>query len=150
MSVSPTSIHIKEWTRIAATEPKSPLAGLFLEDRVQAKSAAKALSKSGMLTILELREGLSIESSSYVGRITLGNIQITVHPKITGMPLLRLLRYAYGLRNLDIFAGVEYAGEDQAFQELLINQLVAEVNELIARGLQRRYVRTDHDLTSPR
>ena len=66
------------------------------------------------------------------------------------MPLLRLLRYAYGLRNLDIFAGVEYASEDQAFQELLINQLVAEVNELIARGLQRRYVRTDHDLTSPR
>ncbi len=84
MSVSPISIHIKEWTRIAATEPKSPLAGLFLEDRVQAKSAAKALSKSGMLTILELREGLSIESTSYVGRITLGNIQITIHPKITG------------------------------------------------------------------
>src|SRR6266404_1437148 len=150
MSVSPISIHIKEWTRIAATEPKSPLAGLFLEDRVQAKSVAKALSKSGMLTILELREGLSIETSSYVGRITLGNIQITIHPKITGAPLVHLLRYAYGLRDLKISAEVAYSSENQAFQELLIQQLIEEVSELAARGLYRRYVRTDDMLSNPR
>jgi 5-methylcytosine-specific restriction enzyme subunit McrC len=150
MSVSPTSIHIKEWTRIAATEPKSPLAGLFLEDRVQAKSAAKALSKSGMLTILELREGLSIESTSYVGRITLGNIQITIHPKITGAPLVHLLRYTYGLRDLNTSTEVAYSSENQAFQELLIQQLIAEVSELAARGLYRRYVRTVDMLSNPR
>jgi 5-methylcytosine-specific restriction enzyme subunit McrC len=150
MSVSPISIHIKEWTRIAATEPKSPLAGLFLEDRVQAKSAAKALSESGMLTILELREGLSIESTSYVGRITLGNIQITIHPKITGAPLVHLLRYAYGLRDLNTSTEVAYSSENQAFQELLIQQLIAEVSELAARGLYRRYVRTDDMLSNPR
>jgi 5-methylcytosine-specific restriction enzyme subunit McrC len=150
MSVSPISIHIKEWTRIAATEPKSPLAGVFLEDRVQAKSAAKALSESGMLTILELREGLSIESTSYVGRITLGNIQITIHPKITGAPLVHLLRYAYGLRDLNTSTEVVYSSENQAFQELLIQQLIAEVSELAARGLYRRYVRTDDMLSNPR
>jgi len=150
MSIPRVSIHLKEWQRVAPGEPGTQLSGLFLEDDAEIKNVVRNLSTSGILGISELREGLSIETSSYVGRITLGNIQITVHPKITGMPLLRLLRYAYGLRNLDIFAGVEYAGEDQAFQELLINQLVAEVNELIARGLHRRYVRTDHDLASPR
>src|SRR6266571_5994912 len=150
MSTPRISIQLKEWQRVAPGEPGTQLSGLFLEDDAEIKNVVRTLSTSGILGISELREGLSIETSSYVGRITLGNIQITVHPKITGMPLLRLLRYAYGLRNLDIFAGVEYAGEDQAFQELLINQLVAEVNELIARGLHRRYVRTDHDHASPR
>src|SRR5713226_7561207 len=150
MSVSPISIHIKEWTRIAATEPKSPLAGLFLEDRVQAKSAAKALSKSGMLTILELREGLSIESTSYVGRIALGNIQITIHPKISGTPLVHLLRYAYGLRDLHISTMVNYESMERAFQDILIAQLIAEASELVTRGLHRRYVHTDTVLASPR
>src|SRR6266480_7471912 len=148
MSTPRVSIHVKEWQRITPGEPGTQLSGLFLEDDAEIKNVVRTLSTSGILGISELREGLSIETSSYVGRITLGNIQITVHPKITGMPLLRLLRYAYGLRNLDIFAGVEYAGEDQAFQELLINQLVAEVNELIARGLQRKYVRRSEEHTS--
>ncbi len=150
MSVSPTSIHIKEWTRMSATEPGSPLAGLFLEEIGEVKSVARELSTTGMLTILELREGLSIESTSYVGRITLGNIQITIHPKITGAPLVHLLRYAFGLRDLKISAEVAYSSEMQAFQELLIQQLIEEVSELVARGLHRRYVRTDDMLANPR
>jgi 5-methylcytosine-specific restriction enzyme subunit McrC len=151
MSVSPTSIPpIEEWTRMTPTEPGSPLVGLFLEENDEVKSVAKALSTSGMLTILELREGLSIESTSYVGRIRLGNIQITIHPKISGAPLVRLLRYAYGLRDLKIRAEVAYSSETQAFQDLLIQQLIEEVSELVARGLHRRYVRTDDVLANPR
>src|SRR5207248_5386274 len=123
-------------------EPGTQLSGLVLEDDAEIKNVVRTLSKSGILGISELREGLSIEASSYVGRITLGDIQITIHPKITGMPLLRLLRYAYGLRNLEIFDEVEYSSEELAFQELLLHQLVAEANELVARGLHRRYVRT--------
>ncbi len=150
MSVSPTSFHLNEWTRIAATEPKSPLVGVFLENNVEVKSVARALSKANMLTILELREGLSIEASSYVGRIRLGNIQITIQPKITGAPLVRLLRYAYGLRDLKTSADVTFSSETQAFQELLIQQLIEEVDELVARGLHRRYMRTDDMLFNPR
>lgn len=150
MSVSHNSIHLKEWTRIAATEPESPLAGVFLKDDVEVKSLARSLSKAGMLEIAELREGLSIEASSYVGRIALGNFQITIHPKITGAPLVHLLRYAYGLRDLNTSAEVAYSSENQAFQELLIQQLIEEVGELVARGLHRRYVRTDHELANPR
>jgi 5-methylcytosine-specific restriction enzyme subunit McrC len=150
MSASAISIHLNEWTRIAATEPQSPLVGLFLEDTVEVKSVARTLSKANMLTILELREGLSIEASSYVGRITLGHMQITIHPKITGAPLVHLLRYAYGLRDLKISAEVVYSSENQAFQELLIQQLIEEVSELVARGLHRRYIRTDQVLANPR
>jgi len=106
------------------------------------------LSAAGILEITELREGLSIASTSYVGRITLGDLQITIHPKIRGAPLVNLLRYAYGLRDLHIDTLATYESEERAFQDILINQLIAEANELVARGLHRRYVRTDQALAS--
>ena len=39
--------------------------------------------------------------------------------------MLRLLRYAYGLRDLGLFSGVGYETEPLAFQDLLIHQLLA-------------------------
>src|SRR6266568_870419 len=141
MSTPRISIQLKEWQRVAPGEPGTQLSGLFLEDDAEIKNVVRTLSTSGILGISELREGLSIESTSYVGRITLGNIQITVHPKISGTPLVRLLRYAYGLRDLKTSAEVTYSSETQAFQELLIQQLIEEVSELVARGLHRRYER---------
>ncbi len=150
MTTSDISLHLKEWESLSASEPGSRLAGMFLEDNDEVKNVASVLSKTGMVSILELREGLSIGASSYVGRITLGNVQITIHPKISGAPFIHLLRYAYDLRDLTLMNEAGYNVEDQAFQDLLIHQLVAEVSELVARGLHRRYLRTDHHLASPR
>ncbi len=104
----------------------------------------------GMLEIRELREGLSISSTSYVGRIALGDLVITVQPKISGMSLVRLLHYAYGLRDLHLTSLAEYEREQLAFQDILISQLIEEASELVARGLHRRYVRTDQVLANPR
>src|SRR6266480_1831624 len=150
MTTSDISLHLKEWESLSASDPGSRLAGVFLEDNDKVKNIANVLSKTGMVSILELREGLSIGASSYVGRITLGNVQITIHPKISGAPFIHLLRYAYDLRDLTLMNEAGYNVEDQAFQDLLIHQLVAEVSELVARGLHRRYLRTDHHLASPR
>src|SRR5438128_9223387 len=113
MSAPRISIDLNDWQRVAAGEPGSQLSGVFLETDVGIRNTARALSASKMLSISELRDGLSLEASSYVGRITLGKIQITIHPKISGLPLLRLLRYAYGLRNLTILAETEYISENQ-------------------------------------
>lgn len=150
MTASPISLHLKEWSYLTPTDPSSQLSGVFLEDDAGVKKVANQLSAQRMLTISELRAGLSIETTSYVGRIRLGNIQITIHPKITGAPLVHLLRYAYGLRDLKTSNEVAFGGEHQAFQELLIQQLIEEVSELVARGLHRRYVRTDQVLANPR
>ncbi|MDF0592987.1 hypothetical protein P0O24_05255 [Methanotrichaceae archaeon M04Ac] len=103
-----------------------------------------------MLEISELRKGLLIKSNSYVGRVDLGNVRITIRPKIEDAPFLQLLRYAYGLRDLRLFGKTVYPPEPRAFQDLLIHQLVAEASELISRGLHRRYVRLDETLQSPR
>ncbi|HJT59756.1 MAG TPA: hypothetical protein VJ761_24820 [Ktedonobacteraceae bacterium] len=145
----PLRIELTEWSRKNANERESQLAGRFLEDS-KARDLAGKLSTAGMLEITELREGLSIASTSYVGRITLGDLQITILPKIHGAPLVNLLRYAYGLRDLHIDALATFESEEQSFQDILIYQLIAEANELVARGLHRRYTRTDEALASPR
>ena len=108
MSGDQILVDLQEWSQRTATDKGSPLAGIFLED-ADARILARELTSSGMLDIRELREGLSITSTSYVGRITLGNLLITIQPKISGMSLVRLLRYAYGLRDLHIvtLAGFE-------------------------------------------
>jgi 5-methylcytosine-specific restriction enzyme subunit McrC len=123
---------------------------MSFEEDASVRSMADDLSRSGRLEILELAKGISIRASSYVGSVQLGNLRITVQPKIIGAPLLNLFRYAYGLRNLDFFSPVEYSHKAHAFQDLLICQLVSEVTELLSRGLYRKYQRLDRHLASPR
>lgn len=150
MSMSPLAINLKEWEYRTPESAGSQLTNVFIEQNAETRHLIQALSQSGKLAIVELRNGLSIQASSYVGRITLGNVQFTVQPKMSGMPFIRLLRYAYDLRNLDIQTVVQYSNEQDAFQELLIAQLLNEVSELVARGLHRKYLRTDDNLASPR
>jgi len=142
-------VDLEEWEHHSANDAGSPLAGTFLRDQSERELAAH-LSTSGILDIQELREGLALQASSYVGRIMLGEVQITIRPKIRGLPFLQLLRYAYGLRDLKNMTEASFSSEDLTFQDLLINQLITETEELVARGLHRKYVRTDADLVSPR
>lgn len=148
--MSPVTIHMKEWEKRTPDERNSPLVGLSLGSDGEARAIAQKLSQSDILHVAELRDGLSIRATSHVGRITLGDVQITIRPKIDGMPFLRLLYYAYNLDNLSMQPMSRYATEQDTFQELLIAQLVEEASELIARGLQRKYVRKDEELLSPR
>jgi 5-methylcytosine-specific restriction enzyme subunit McrC len=82
--------------------------------------------------------------------VSLGEVTVTVQPKISGAPLLSLFRYAYCLRHLDLYAAVDFASSPWSFQDLLIQQLAAEAGELLARGIHRDYERTRTDLASPR
>jgi 5-methylcytosine-specific restriction enzyme subunit McrC len=142
-------ITLSEWQSLSP-EPGTELAGISFEGDTSARNMADDLSRSGRLEILELAKGISVKAFSHVGSVQLGGLRITVQPKITGIPLLNLFRYAYGLRNLDFFSPVEYSHKAHAFQDLLIHQLVSEVTELLSRGLQRKYQRVDRHLASPR
>lgn len=144
-----TSIHLAEWESVTP-EPGTGLLGVFLEDDAEVRGLAKYLTEAEMLEVSELKNGLLLRATSYVGRVRLGDLRVTVTPKIPGKSLLRLLRYAYGLRDLRLFSQVGYEAEPLAFQELLIHQLVAEVQELLLRGLHRKYVAVERDLSSPK
>jgi len=150
MAEDPISICLSEWESRGPESDRS-LEDVFLRDDPSVRKMAQNLSENGMLEISELRKGILIKSNSYVGRVNLGDLQITIRPKIEDASFLQLLRYAYGLRNLHLLpAKTVYPPEPKAFQDLLIHQLVAEASELISRGLHRKYVRLDETLSSPR
>jgi 5-methylcytosine-specific restriction enzyme subunit McrC len=149
LSEEQVSITLSEWESLSPATT-TELAGLFLEEEAVAHDLAADLSRTGKLEVLELAKGISIKASSHVGSVRLGRLRITVEPKISGLPLLNLLRYAYGLRNLELFPTTHYGIEAHTFQDLLIHQLAAEATEILSRGLYRRYERMDQLLSSPR
>jgi 5-methylcytosine-specific restriction enzyme subunit McrC len=142
-------VDLQEWKK-ASYETYTQLAGAELPQDEATQRLIRVLSESGRLTTLQLRKGLSLEASSYVGRIALGDLQITIRPKIDMQRLLHLVQYTYGLRQLDLYSPIELDNELLSFQDLLINQLGAEISELVMRGLHRKYVRWEEALVSPR
>jgi 5-methylcytosine-specific restriction enzyme subunit McrC len=97
-----------------------------------------------------MRDGVRVQAFAHVGRIQLGELLITVEPKIGTSELLGLLRYAYGLRNLQLFEKTDFAHTRELLQDLLAAQLLAEVTELVGRGLAKKYVPRSEELASPR
>ena len=134
--MSADAVVLREWESV--TPDNCPaLAGRRLTDRTATRRLAKDLTDSGRLEVLELARGLALSATSWVGRVTLDGLTITIRPKIPDLPLLNLMRYAYGLRDLRSIGMASFATEAWSFQDLLIAQLVAEVSELVARGLHR-------------
>jgi 5-methylcytosine-specific restriction enzyme subunit McrC len=146
--VSSVDVALQEWTRIGPEE-ESRLRDLALDDE-RARQVAAGLTSSGALRVLELAQGISVEATSFVGAVTLGPLRVTIRPKIDSDDLLGLLRYAFGLRNLRLFADHEHALARQSFLDIILHQLAAEAMELLARGLHRRYLPQHESLASPR
>jgi 5-methylcytosine-specific restriction enzyme subunit McrC len=142
------SILIPEWTT-ASPHSHPILAGFSFEDDPTARLVAQRLTDSRYIIFKELSSGLEIQTSSVVGSVHLGRLSLTIRPKLEDLPLMHLLRFAYGLRDLDIFDAQAFSSRHLAFQDLLILQLIIEIEELLARGLQRRYLYQEESLISP-
>ena len=142
-------LRMREWEHITFAENAS-LANFSFGDDTESRTLAEKLTQAGILEIVELRQGLSIRSTSYVGRIQLGSLQITIKPKISHDVLLTLFRYAYNLRDTRLMKHSEHNAEPDAFQDILIQQLISEVTNLISRGLHRKYRQVDADLAIPK
>ncbi|RPJ02789.1 MAG: restriction endonuclease, partial [Chloroflexi bacterium] len=145
----PLAITLHEW------EERSPdgdplLVGVSLDRDPAVRAAASELTRQGKVEIVELRTGLLIRTTSYVGRVQLGDLHLTIRPKIPFDPLLTLLRYAFHLRDVMLFSPAEYDTPPDAFQELLIHELAAEAGDLMAHGLLRRYTPVRESLAAPR
>ena len=141
-------IELTEW-QVASPDTTPDLAGLELGDAAALKLAVE-LAQRERIRILELRHGLRVETMSFVGSLQIGSLHLNIRPKLQGLPLLNLLRYAYGLRHLDLFSLHDQGTQPDTFQDLLCYQLAAEAQELVARGLHRRYEQRSDLLASPR
>lgn len=142
------NLLLPEWTA-ASPVTHSILTGFSFEDDEAARQTAQMLTKDGQIILYEFASGLEIHTTSFVGSVQLGRLSITIAPKIDNLSLMRLLRFAYNLRDLKIFDPTKFSSQRLAFQDLLILQLIAEVEELFSRGLLRRYTRKAENLSSP-
>ncbi|MEZ4444943.1 MAG: hypothetical protein R3B72_38070 [Polyangiaceae bacterium] len=142
-----TSVALTEWQRLGPSEQET------LRHRslsAQARELARRLGDGRALEVTELRDGLSLRSSSFVGRVRFDDLTITIRPKLAPRVLLRLFRYAYGLRDLELIDPTVEGETGDLLHDLLIAQLRAEARELLERGLVRHYVRHHEWLGSPR
>jgi 5-methylcytosine-specific restriction enzyme subunit McrC len=140
-------VELTEWDQVGPAQD-TRLKGRSLAGDPQARRLAETLR--GQLDIREGYEGLEIKSTSFVGRVDVGPLRIAITPKLPAMPLARLLSYAYGLRDLAVIEETQAPTIRYGLHDLLIALLVAEVEELLHRGLARRYVPLSEKLESPR
>ncbi|MPQ44805.1 McrC family protein, partial [Clostridium tarantellae] len=141
-------ITLKEWQTLTPNKDNK-LYNVFLNNDEERKTA-ELLKNKGFLNIIELRKGISISTNSYVGKIKLGSLHINIFPKIDNLPLFKLLKYTYGLKDLNILSKANYEIKKYSFLDLLIYQLCIEIEHLINIGLNKNYIKINHKLSSPK
>jgi 5-methylcytosine-specific restriction enzyme subunit McrC len=140
-------VQLVEWDRKGPAQNRR-LEGTSLLNDASAQRLADQLRSQ--VDIREGYQGLQIETTSFVGRIDLGPLRIAIQPKLSGMPLARLVRYAYGLRDVQTVEETRTPTIRYGLHDLLILMLIAEVEELLQRGLARQYISLSEKLESPR
>lgn len=140
-------IELQEWDEVGPGNDRR-LRGYSFADNRAARKIVETLR--GRVDIREGYEGLGITTTSFVGRVDVGPLRIAIRPKLPMMPLASLLRYAYGLRDLATVEKTRAPTTHHGLHDLLIALLADEIEELLHRGLSRRYVPLSDDLESPR
>jgi 5-methylcytosine-specific restriction enzyme subunit McrC len=143
------SISLCEWDTLSPATCEE-LKGFFPDGSSNVRNTLEQLSERNLLSVKELRHGLEIQAFSYVGRVRIGDLNVTVLPKIRGNSLLRLIRYAYGGGRFHLVSDANHQVDQWGFEDLLISQLNTEIRHLTRRGLLRSYVPKNERLVSPR
>jgi 5-methylcytosine-specific restriction enzyme subunit McrC len=144
-----TTFALAEW-QDATPGTSRELTGVFLPPDQHDRKLLTRLDREGMVTVRELRAGLAVSTTSFVGSIKIGPLTIQINPKIGGRDFSALLGYALGLPNLELLPEHQIGLTAPAFQDLLVGRLTAEVTRLVSRGLFRHYRIREASLASPR
>lgn len=101
------------------------------------------LQKRRILTIRELKKGLEISTTSYIGVAQFSNFGVVVLPKFLMKPenLPKLIEYAYDLEDI-IIPESEIKFEDTKNQliEIIISSFVKKCQQILRQGLIKSYV----------
>ena len=140
-------VELTEWDQVGPAQD-ARLRGCSLAGDMELRRLAETLRDR--VDIREGYDGLEITSTSFVGRVDVGPLRIAISSKLPMMPLARLLRYAYGLRDVTAIEETRSPTTRHGLHDLLVALLAAEVEELLHRGLARRYIPLSEKLESPR
>ena len=107
------------------------------------------LDQQPMVTVQELRDGVAVSTTSFVGSIQTGPLTVRIAPKLKGPPFSALLGYAVGLP-VSLLPAHEVALTAPAFQDLIVSSLTSEISRLLVGGVYRTYLTRQQSLPSPR
>jgi len=138
------TFELREW------EPPAILPGVTLGDRDRLLAAALG-DGEGRLIVEELRAGVRVRATSWIGVVRFEGFEIRVVPKLVGgnLGVIEMIDYASGLGALARFGGVRRLAVAPAGRLVdLLGLLLAESGENIMRdGLLQDYVA--HEETLP-
>lgn len=134
---TPVAVTMAEWQRVGPRDD-ARLRGLRLGGDVSERMQVEALRER--VDIRNGYDGLEITTTSFVGRVDVGPLRLAIEPKLPAMPLTRLLRYAYGLRDIDRTPETRSPTQQHGLLDILAELLAAESEELLHRGLACHYV----------
>lgn len=139
-TASPTKLDSVDDETLEQTENKS------LEEfelTPEDKKLQTYLHKRGILVIRELKKGLEISATSYIGVAQFSNFAVVVLPKflMKSENLPKLIEYAYDLEDI-IIPESEIKFEDTKNQliEIIISSFVKKCQQLLRQGLIKSYV----------
>jgi 5-methylcytosine-specific restriction enzyme subunit McrC len=141
------AVALAEWQ--SATPQSDPALGgasIAAEER----DLVEYLDRRRMITLTERRDGVAVETNSFVGSIQVGSLTIHVLPKMGGAACAALVRYGLRLPQIELFGVHSTSLSAAAFQDLLVSQLADEASRLLARGVHRSYIPEEAALASPR
>jgi 5-methylcytosine-specific restriction enzyme subunit McrC len=141
-------VHLTEWQTVTAREVPE-LEGLFFQSSTD-RLLVERLADRRMVHVRELRDGLEIRTTSFVGSLSVGPLTIHVQPKLEAGAFAALIGYAMGLPRLELLTEHAAPLTAPSFQDLLIASLAEETTRLLARGIHRQYKAQEASLESPR
>jgi len=143
------SLVMSEWSTATPESQPEILSGVSLQGTAAGNLVA-TLRRNGVVDVVEVRNGIQVTSRSYVGRIRVGPLEITILPKIAWRRWLTIFGFGLRLRGLVRTERVTAGTAVTSLQDILVLELLAEARDLVGRGLHRDYVRQRKALAAPK
>ena len=142
------TVDLLEWQR-ATPQSHAELRNLDLNLGPRERAILARLDQQPMVRVQELRGGVAVRTTSFVGSIRTGPLVVRISPKLKGPPFSALLGYAVGLP-VSLLPEHQVALTTSAFQDLIISALASETARLLVGGIYRAYLTRHDSLHSPR
>ena len=145
------TVELLEWQR-ATPQSHPALRNLDLDLVSRERAVLARLDEQPtrrLVSVQELRDGVGISTTSYVGSVRTGALTVRITPKLTGRPFSTLLGYAVGLP-VSLLPEHDVGLTTSVVQDLIVSRLASEVSRLLARGIYRTYLTRQDSLPSPR
>ncbi len=142
------TVTVPAWTRFLVTDSWACQdTALTSADRQRLDSRAIA----NRVAIRQLREGLEIETNSYVGVLPLDGFTLHITPKINALDLMRMIDYCFDISTIHLMQDIGFVHVSHTVPtDLLVSAFIREVQRLLSAGLIREYVERQDDLMTKR